>query len=261
MDDLTKISKNYKTDKSGEHEYTKIYNLFMSKYKNEKIKLLEIGIGGYKESSLGGGSLLMWSEYFSEGMIYGLDIEKKEIELRKNIKIFQGSQVNEYDLNNIIKETGNLDFIIDDGSHLNSHQIKTFEILFPKLNYGGYYFIEDIQTSYFLKYGGDGFYLDNKKNAVNYFKRLVDKINFQEIENPFFKPDYFCKNITEIHFYHNLIVIKKEKNEEKSNILQDNKMVVKGKNLLSIRKFIKNSKYFFYLLLGKYRELIDILKF
>ena len=38
-------------------------------------------------------------------------------------------------------------------------------------------------------------------------------------------------------------------------------MVVKGKNLLSIRKIIKNSKYFFYYLVGKYRELIDILKF
>ena len=261
MDKLTLISKKYITDKSGEHEYTKVYDSFMRGNSDEKINLLEIGIGGYKQSQLGGGSLLMWSEYFSNGMIYGLDIEEKKIELRENIKIFQGSQIEIKDLKKVTNEAKNFDYIIDDGSHLNSHQIKTFELLFPFLNDGGYYFIEDTQTSYYLKYGGDGFYLNNKKTAINYFKKIVDKINFQEIENPFFKPDYYCKNITEIHFFHNLIAIKKEKNTEMSNILIGNRMIVKGKNIVGIRKLIKNTKYLFYFIVSYYRKFLDFLKF
>ena len=69
------------------------------------------------------------------------------------------------------------DIIIDDGSHINSHQIETFKILFPKLKIGGYYFIEDVQTSYYLSDGGDGFYLNNKKTAINFFKTMIDRMH------------------------------------------------------------------------------------
>lgn len=36
------------------------------------------------------------------------------------------------------------DIIIDDGSHISSHQILTFNVLWDKLKIGGLYFIEDI---------------------------------------------------------------------------------------------------------------------
>ena len=82
-----------------------------------------------------------------------------------------------------------------------------------------------------------------KQLAINYFKELVDKINYQEIENPFYEPDYFAKSTTEIHFFHNMIVIKKEKNLEKSNILVKNRRLVGGSSYVALRKFIKNLKY------------------
>ena len=72
---------------------------------------------------------------------------------------------------------------------------------------------------------------------------MVDKINFQEIENPYYKADYVSENTTEIHFYHNMIVIKKNKNLEKSNILINNRRLVGGSSYIRLRQFIKNFKY------------------
>ena len=98
----------------------------------------------------------------------------------------------------IFQEIGNVDFIIDDGSHQSKDIIKTFQYIFKFLKNGGYYFVEDIQTSYWSGYKGDSFYLKKDKTAVGVFKKIIDKINYQELDNPFYKPDYFSKNITKI---------------------------------------------------------------
>jgi demethylmacrocin O-methyltransferase len=150
----------------------------------------------------------MWRDYFKNGKVYGLDIYKKEINLGNRVKIFQGSQDDAKILSKIIKQSGKLDYIVDDGSHLYKDVVFSFNYLFNHLKNGGLYFIEDIQTSYLREFGGDGFYLQNKKTIINYFKGIIDKINHKEIENPFYKIDEIAKNVTEVHFYHNLIVIK-----------------------------------------------------
>jgi len=41
---------------------------------------------------------------------------------------------------------GNFDVIIDDGGHHNCQIINTFESMWPQLNPGGYYFIEDLHV-------------------------------------------------------------------------------------------------------------------
>ena len=79
--------------------------------------------------------------------------------------------------------------------------------------------------------------------------RLITKKLKTHIINQIF----FDKNITEIHFYHNLIAIKKDKNLEESNILINNKRLVGGKNLIGLRKFIKSSKYLLLNLIAKMR--------
>ena len=248
MKNLKQLAIKHKSDKHGSHFYTDIYESFMFAKKNKPIKILEIGVGGYingnySDPYLGGESLKMWRDYFKKGRIAGLDIFKKEIKLGNRVKIFQGSQNNTTTLSQIVKEYKKFDFIVDDGSHKSKDVIFTFKYLFSSLKQGGYYFIEDTQSSYIRELGGDGAYLNNKKTAVNYFKGLVDKINYQEIENPFYEPDYFAKNTTEIHFFHNMIVIKKEKNLETSNILVKNRRLVGGTSYVALRKFIKNFKY------------------
>ena len=265
MKNLKQLAIKHKSDKHGSHFYTEIYERFMFPKKNNSIKFLEIGVGGYmggnySDPHLGGESLRMWRDYFRKGKIVGLDIFKKEIKLGNRVKIFQGSQNNTITLSQIVKEYKKFDFIVDDGSHISKDVIFSFKYLFSSLKEGGYYFIEDIQSSYIRELGGDGAYLGNKKTAVNYFKGLVDKINYQEIENPFYKPDYFAQNTTEIHFFHNMIVIKKEKNLEKSNILVKNRRLTGGTNFITLRKFIKNFKYLVLHLKSKINYILNLIK-
>ena len=245
MKSLTDLAIKYKTDKHGIHFYTKIYEKYMLPKIDQEIGLLEIGVGGYDEPQKGGESLKMWADFFSKGKIFSLDYFEKKLNLGSRIKIFKGSQSNREDLMRIVNETGELDFIIDDGSHINRDVIYTFKTLFKFLKHGGYYFIEDTQTSYMPEFGGDAFYLKNKKTLINFFKEIVDKINYMEIKNPFYQIDYFAKNITEIHFYHNLIVIKKNKNDEVSNVLDSTKKYKNKKKIKYIFSYVKSVFYNF----------------
>ena len=262
---LDKLAKKYKSDKYGSHFYTPIYQKYMESKKNKKINIFEIGVGGlepklgYSGLKTGGESLQMWRDFFKRGRVIGLDIVKKDLKLGKRVEIYHGSQSDSLILDKIIKKYKKFDFIIDDGSH-NYKDVKySFEYLLNSLEDGGYYFIEDTQSSYIRELGGDGANLNNQKTVINYFKKIIDKINHNEIENPYYKADFFDKNITEIHFYHNLIVLKKDKNLEESNILVNNERLVGGKKLLQLRKLIKKLKYFLLHLTAMTRNFIKSL--
>jgi len=250
MSTITDLAIKHKSDKYGSHYYTHIYERYMYEKKNKSINLLEIGIGGYTDEKgyadifVGGESLKIWRDYFKKGQIAGLDIIKKKINLGNRVKIFQGSQSSTKALSNITKKFKKFDFIIDDGSHRYEDVKFSFKYLYRYLKDGGYYFIEDTQSSYIRELGGDGANLENKKTVINYFKGIIDKINFQEIENPYYKPDSIALNTIEIHFFHNMIVIKKNKNLEKSNILVNNRRMVGGSSFYKTRCLIKDIKYF-----------------
>ena len=221
---LSRLGKIYRTDKiGGGHSYTAHYELHFKKFKNKKINLLEIGVGGYSNPELGGNSLRMWKKYFPLGKIFSLDIHDKSSLQEKRIKIFRGSQIDQNVISNVVKEIGTIDLIIDDGSHLNDHVIKTFSLLFPKLNDGGIYVIEDTQTSYWENYGGDSHNLSNPKTMMNFFKNLTDCLNHKEFIREEYEPTYYDKKIVSMHFYHNLIFIYKGNNDEESNKVVNNK--------------------------------------
>lgn len=213
------------TDKFGKHFYTQHYHLHFKKFKFKKINLLEIGVGGYDDPNLGGGSLRMWKKYFPFANIFSFDIHDKTKLQERRLKIYRGSQIDEKFLSFLCKEIGDIDIIIDDGSHINEHVIKTFKILFPKLKNGGIYVIEDTQTSYWKEYGGDSKNLKNTDTMLNFFKELTDCLNFQEIEDENYKPNFFDQHIVSVHFYHNMVFIYKGSNDEKSSHLMNNKMI------------------------------------
>lgn len=221
---LTKLAKIYNTDKWGGHFYTPHYQRHLRKFKYKKIKLLEIGIGGYDDPRKGGESLRMWKRYFPFGTIYGVDIYDKSFHKESRLEIYQGSQVDLNFLENLINDTGQLDIIIDDGSHVNDHVITTFEYLFPMLKGGGIYVIEDTQTSYWKDFGGSSSDLQMEGTIMNFFKGLTDGLNHKEFSIPNYESSYYDNNIVEIHFYHNLIFITKGGNSESSNVLIDNKI-------------------------------------
>lgn len=220
--DLNRLGTLYGTDKIGGHFYTTHYMTHLNKFKYKRINLLEIGVGGYENPHSGGESLRMWKKYFLFGKIFGLDIYDKSALQENRIKIFKGSQVDKDFLYTVTDEIGEIDIIIDDGSHINEHVIETFKLLFPKLKDGGIYVIEDTQTSYWEDYGGDSKDLNNPKTMMNYFKSLTDKLNNQEFIIPNYEQNFFDKKIVSMHFYHNLIFIYKGNNDEKSNVVINN---------------------------------------
>lgn len=220
--DLNKLALIFKTDKYGVHYYTPNYQTHFEAFKNKKINLLEVGVGGYKNPLSGGNSLRMWKAFFSRAKIFAIDIyDKKQLE-EDRITIFKGSQIDYSFLDSIISDIGSLDIIIDDGSHINTHVITTFEYLFPKLKKGGIYVIEDTQTSYWTDYGGSSDDLNDKTNILPYFKALADGLNHQDFLIPNYKATEFDRTITSLHFYNNMIFIYKGDNKIKSNYLINN---------------------------------------
>jgi len=214
LDELARI---YKTDKCGLHCYTPHYNEHFKRFRNKKVTVLEIGVGGHEDPKAGGASLRMWKKYFPLGSINAIDIFDKSAVQEKRINIFQGSQVDEQFLQGVIRKIGNPDIIIDDGSHINQHMIETFKILFPLLKDGGIYVVEDTQTSYWPAFGGDSERLDNPNTILNYLKKTTDCLNYEELMLTDYTPSYFDRKIVSMHFYHNLVFIYKGDNMEGSN--------------------------------------------
>ncbi len=217
-DALTELAKKHATDKWGAHYYTPHYHRFFEHIRHKSLRVFEIGVGGYERPDEGGESLRMWKEYFPNGQIVSIDIFDKSTLEEERIKIYRGSQTDTEMLAEINSEMGPFDIIIDDGSHLQSHIITSFEFLFPLLAENGIYVVEDLQTSYWKSFGGDSFDLRRKNTAMNYFKQLLDGLNHEEIENPLYRPNYFDENIVSMSFFHNIVFIQKGKNDEGSNL-------------------------------------------
>lgn len=144
------------------------YERFFSKKRKDKLKIIEIGIGGHNMEDRGGASLRSFAHYFKNSKIYGIDLINKELHQRSRIKTFQGSQIDTTFLTDVCKKYGPFDIILDDGSHYVDHQKKTFEIMFNFLNFGGTYIIEDVGTSY-IKYFGGSQNVISENNLINFF--------------------------------------------------------------------------------------------
>ncbi|MEI8181030.1 hypothetical protein, partial [Aestuariivirga sp.] len=225
QDDLSRLAVLYGSDKNAGHSYTALYHRHFEALRGQAVKLLEIGIGGYEVPDAGGASLRMWRDYFAEGEIFGLDYHAKNIS-EERIRVFQGSQADPRVLAGLVDATGGEGFniIIDDGSHRSEHVTATFMMLFQFVKEGGWYVIEDTQTSYWAKYGTSETAGSRRLSMMELFKNLVDGLNWREIHAPGYDPTYFDLNIVGLHFYHNIIFVQKGRNDEESNIVQANRM-------------------------------------
>jgi hypothetical protein len=211
----------YGSDKWGTHWYTPHYQWHFKNLRKKRLKILEIGVGGFQNPNSGGASLKMWKTYFPNSSIYSLDIYDKANIEEDRIKIFRGSQNDPDFLRDVVRQMGGLDIVIDDGSHVNEHVITSFRTLFPLLVDGGIYAIEDTQTSYWPKLGGDSYDLNNPNTIMTFVKSLTDGLNYEEIARKDYRPSYLDQNIVALHFYHNLVFIYKGRNNEGSNYVYE----------------------------------------
>ena len=197
---LIDIGKKYPSSKniSG---FIQLYEKYFSSLKDSKINILEIGVEN-------GDSLRIWREYFANANICGIDIDKKDFKIH-NVDIRQGDQSNHTFLLSLINDFKKFDIIIDDGSHQAKHIITSFNFLYPYLSNTGIYVIEDLQTSYFPRYGGSRINLNKKRSSMNFIKSLTDSINYEKNNRPFFKKNKFDGQIQSIIFHQNIAFIYK----------------------------------------------------
>lgn len=210
-------------DKAVGHNYATCYQTHFYSLRNRKLNVLEIGIGGYGDPKSGGQSLRMWKAFFPNSRIYGIDIVDKSFHDEYRIKTYKGSQFDKGFLQRVAKEIGPIDIVIDDGSHYNDHVIESFSILFPFMVGGGIYAVEDLQTSYwpqaFGHIWGGSTDLSAPNTSMNFFKRLVDGLNYEEFLADNYAPSYFDRHVTSVHFYHNILFVYKGDNSQGSNML------------------------------------------
>jgi hypothetical protein len=181
--------------------FIQLYEKYFEPFRYLKINILEIGVEN-------GDSLRIWREYFPNANICGIDIAKKDF-IIKNTDVLMGDQSDPKFLKLLIDKYKNFDIVIDDGSHQSKHIIESFKYLFPHLNFNGLYVIEDLQTSYFPRYGGSRINLNKKNSSMNFIKSLTDSINYEKNNRPFFKKNNFEGIIKSIYFHQNIAFILK----------------------------------------------------
>jgi hypothetical protein len=197
MKTLDEIAIECGTDKSSkEHGYAPIYDELFRHIRHNRIRLLEIGIGGDEDPNKGGASLKMWANYFKGGSIYAIDKYSKNI-VEDRITPLQLDQSNPDDLMKLKHKS--FDIIVDDGSHQYRDQVETFGMLFGGVNPGGYYCIEDIHTSFWPEFG-----YGKTKTTMEIFCNLAQRLTTLNTGNVSYR------GIECIMFYPSLIVIHKK---------------------------------------------------
>lgn len=207
MDEFSLLCRHYGSDKVDHHDFSPIYYQYLSQIKLNELILLEIGTGGYWHRDQGGAATKAFRDFLPNSKIITVDIYDKPILIgEKRINFYKGSQIDEDLLRKILMIEGNPDIIIDDGSHINPMTLQTFAILYPHLKSGGFYFVEDIHTSYWEQVATDGTDFGggtHNATVMNYFKSMTDSLNHGHsiIED---------MGIKSISFYRELIVIQKK---------------------------------------------------
>ena len=154
------------------HHYLPLYERYFSAFKrpSRPVRMLEIGV--WK-----GGSMQLWRDFFGpEATIFGVDIDPAcaafDGEGGNRIRI--GSQSNPDFLRQVVAEMGGVDIVLDDGSHKAGDQRASFDTLFPLLETGGLYVVEDLHTAYWTSYGGG---YESKASFVALCKTLMDDMH------------------------------------------------------------------------------------
>lgn len=134
-------------------------------------RLLEIGCSER--------SLETWRDCFPLAEITGLDLNPGGATNQEDLAGVSGVTYVEGDQRDVdlLRRLGAYDVVVDDGGHIPVDQILTFTTLFPLMPSGGWYFIEDLHTSY---YGG-GY---GPESAVDFLKELLDDMHSAQMQPP-----------------------------------------------------------------------------
>ena len=179
--------------------YFPIYSRYFERFRGRQIKVLEIGV-------FRGGSIEMWERYFGpEATIVGVDIDPDAVRAAGKGRIIEiGDQSDPDFLRAVNDRHGPFDIIIDDGGHEMEQQIVTAETLFPLLNEGGVFLVEDCHTSYWDSYEGG---LRREGTFIEWAKIRVDDLNGYHWQGDFNAE--WTNHLDAVHCHDSVIVFEK----------------------------------------------------
>jgi predicted O-methyltransferase YrrM len=119
----------FNTDKIWDHGYFPAY-LGIARELGQKARVCEIGVQT-------GESLRMWQALFPMGEVTGIDIDPQAVFPPGTERVISAQD------DPHLAGLGPFDLIVDDASHDGTLTRKTFEILWPRVNPGGFYVVED----------------------------------------------------------------------------------------------------------------------
>jgi cephalosporin hydroxylase len=130
------------TDKDTTHSYIDVYEKLFTPIRSTAKNILEIGVQT-------GQSIMLWSSYFDDAAVYGLDINVIPPILNK-LKNVYCARANAYDVayinENFVKNDIKFDVIIDDGPHTLQSMLFCAEHYTKLLSDTGILIIEDVQS-------------------------------------------------------------------------------------------------------------------
>ena len=173
------------------HGYSKFYEDIFYPIKNEVLNIIEIG------SFYGNASAALFF-YFNKSKIYGADINPDMF--RYKADRVESLYINSNSLSSIENELINkkikFDIIIEDASHMLKDQIISLFYLFPILNNGGYFIVEELD-----------FPETREDMRVNYHAPDLKSILLSILEKKDFNSPYIDEN-TKKYFLENIKSIK-----------------------------------------------------
>ena len=179
------------------HGYAKFYEFHFNYFKNQEIKLLEIG-------TWKGASVASFYHYFRKAIIFCLDRNYKFQFKSNRINFFYCNTRNTNGLKKfedllINRKSEILDIIIDDASHIYSDMLNNFKNFFKKVKSGGFYVIEDFNHYRYYSYLNDSSF--NSLEIEEIFKLLKNKQFFESdnLDKDF--QNYCFNNILEISIH------------------------------------------------------------
>jgi hypothetical protein len=201
--------------------YFDVYERELTRFRSHPITFLEIGI--YK-----GGSIPMWREYFADdSTLVFVDIDPDcTIHADPGTHVEIGNQADPAFLNSLAETYGPFDVVVDDGSHINAHQIASFNCLWPHMKTQSLYLVEDCHTAYWPGFGGG---YRNEASFIEFAKRKVDAMHsWYTDQDALFPFDPIAKELAGVRFYDSIVALEKRVQAEPPVSITSRNGEVKG---------------------------------
>lgn len=208
--------------------YLDVYHRLLGAAEGRDVRFLEIGV--FK-----GGSIPMWKGFWGpNAQLTFVDIDeacRRFAEDRVTVEI--GDQEDRDFMAGLGERHGPFNVIVDDGGHMMSQQIASFEALWPYLADGGVYIIEDTHTSYWPGFGG-GFRAEG--SLMEYAKGLIDRMHsWYTDQDDIFPLDPIARDLSSVHIFDSMVVIEKRRADPPEWIFAENGKVTRSRRGLEVR--------------------------